>query len=397
MAVAHGELRRKKEAMDLLVADIIKGGDDHEESNVNSSLRSAIERGWLHSFMDNLKTAKRRKEGEIDRICSRHYGSFLRTTDEMLTMRGSAQHLTELVVELHDDLSSTGGQLVNELDKLHTIQTERQNIRDLMEMAVLCKRIAQLMDSFTQLIEHDDYYRAMRTIENIQKEAQKVTVRSLSVFLDGWLPVAGNKVLYGARTDANTCIEKNRSEVESIGREMLRRQAALMTGVEPPLPVDAVPDASQQSIVTVKRPAMKNQARVTSISLSHVAPLGHLFNIYDLNLLGKNAEKGDFMRGGQGSRGTDTAQNSLHGPNALWDACDPNAPTGRGGASGDMTARYIIPMVPDYFLPPAPAPAPDPAPSSAVPASSSLFKPPPPSRPNPRKNGTISLAKLVAI
>ncbi len=75
-AVAHGELLRKKEAMELLVSDIKKGGEENEfgSSAVNAALRVAIERGWIGSFTETLRDAKKQKESEIDRICSRHYG-----------------------------------------------------------------------------------------------------------------------------------------------------------------------------------------------------------------------------------------------------------------------------------------------------------------------------------
>ena len=44
MAVAVGELRRKKEAMSLLVSEIAKGEDD----NVAGFIRTAIEVGSYH-------------------------------------------------------------------------------------------------------------------------------------------------------------------------------------------------------------------------------------------------------------------------------------------------------------------------------------------------------------
>ncbi len=35
------------------------------------------QRGWLNNFTDSLTDAKKKKDAEIDRICSRHYGDFL--------------------------------------------------------------------------------------------------------------------------------------------------------------------------------------------------------------------------------------------------------------------------------------------------------------------------------
>ena len=53
MAVAYGEQRRKKEAMDILAAEIAKGGEDTDGQDFNSigtALKSVIERGWMHRY-----------------------------------------------------------------------------------------------------------------------------------------------------------------------------------------------------------------------------------------------------------------------------------------------------------------------------------------------------------
>eukprot|EP01031_Cornospumella_fuschlensis_P040816 gene40816-49781_t len=112
MAVAVGDQRRKKEAMELLVSEIAKG----DEENVTSSLRTAIERGWLGSFSDCLQEAKKKKDAEIDRICSRHYSDFLNSVNEMLKMQDSVKELKAEMAEVHESFHSTGGDLLGVLD-----------------------------------------------------------------------------------------------------------------------------------------------------------------------------------------------------------------------------------------------------------------------------------------
>ena len=67
------EDRRRKEAMDALISDIIHNDDE----NISISIREAFERGLSFKFGDCLRDANKRKEAEIDRICSRHYSDFL--------------------------------------------------------------------------------------------------------------------------------------------------------------------------------------------------------------------------------------------------------------------------------------------------------------------------------
>lgn len=58
MAVASGDLRRRKEAMDHLVIDISKG----DEENISSAIRIAIEVS-LHQFSCNF----------IHEICNKYH------------------------------------------------------------------------------------------------------------------------------------------------------------------------------------------------------------------------------------------------------------------------------------------------------------------------------------
>lgn len=65
--------------------------------------------------MDSLTDAKKKKEAEIDRICSRHYGDFLQSVHEMLETRGSATHLSRLVNVVHTNLNTIGKCCSNQL------------------------------------------------------------------------------------------------------------------------------------------------------------------------------------------------------------------------------------------------------------------------------------------
>jgi hypothetical protein len=46
-----------------------------------------LEHGWTSSFVDSLAESQKRKEHEIDKICSRNYESFLDSMNEVLEIR----------------------------------------------------------------------------------------------------------------------------------------------------------------------------------------------------------------------------------------------------------------------------------------------------------------------
>ena len=184
--------------------------------------------------MDSLADAKRKKEAEIDRICSRHYGDFLNSVNEMLKLRGAASNLATLVTDVHHKFTTTGGDLVTIVNELNAIQKERENARLLLESTLQCKKIASLMVKTKELIELDDHYNAMRTIESIQSEMKILQVKSMTSCLDSWLPIAINKLLYGARSEADGFVANIREHVEVIGSTILSRQAQLNIGSAAP-------------------------------------------------------------------------------------------------------------------------------------------------------------------
>lgn len=82
---------------------------------------------------------------------------------------------------------------------------------------VLSKDVAALMVQTRQQIENDDHYSAMRTIEIIKGEVKMIKVQAMVDFVNKWLPVAVNKLLYGAKQEAETFLQQRRKNLETIG------------------------------------------------------------------------------------------------------------------------------------------------------------------------------------
>ena len=129
------ELRRKREAQDLLALDIAKG----DTEGVTLTIRAAIERGYAESFNESLHESLKKKEAEIDRICARNYSDFLGSISDMLKMRGAAADLTKIMGVIHKDFQESGEKMVDVLTKLQSVQVERAKTRDVLASVMRCK------------------------------------------------------------------------------------------------------------------------------------------------------------------------------------------------------------------------------------------------------------------
>ncbi len=207
------------------------------------------------SFSDALQEAKKKKDAEIDRICSRHYADFLNSVNEMLRMKNSTVNLRESLCGVHDQFHTTGKQLVTVLDSLNAIQVERDNTRKLLECCLLCKEITKYMVKVNEYIATDNHYNAMRTIELIQQESKRISAvtftnglgdnvssrsttaahtqqlpSSMLKLLERWLPIAVNKLLYAVRGEADTLMSHLRNHITIIGQSILYRQVMISSG-----------------------------------------------------------------------------------------------------------------------------------------------------------------------
>jgi hypothetical protein len=205
------------------------------------------------SFSDTLREAKKKKDAEIDRICSRHYADFLNSVNEMLRMQSSTNNLRQSLQSVHDQFNTTGQQLITVLDKLDAIQVERDNTRKLLECCLLSKEITKYMVKVNEYIAKDNHYSAMRTIELIQQESKRISSMTASnglgdavsnrtathtqhlpgsmlKLLDRWLPVAINKLLYAVRGEADTLLNHLRNHINIIGQSILYRQVMISSG-----------------------------------------------------------------------------------------------------------------------------------------------------------------------
>ena len=200
MHVAKGENRRKREAVEGLVADVARGA---EADIVYTSLHIALERGWVQSFRDILVDTDKKKNSEIDRICARNYQGFIESVEEILQMRGSASKVTSLVQDIHSDVQSNGGDLIKVLKELERIQFERNHTNIALDAALQCKQLITLVLLAQQQISNHDHYGALRTIQKIQSEKSNVSIYAFSRNLDRWLSELIESLILATQIEVN--------------------------------------------------------------------------------------------------------------------------------------------------------------------------------------------------
>lgn len=218
MIVAKGDHRRKREAVERLVADIARGA---ETDVVFTSLRVALERGWTSILKDVLMDAEKKKVAEIDRICARNYEGFIESVEEMLMMRGSAGKVTSMVHEINSEVSKNGEDLIEVLNELERIQKERVDTKKALEAAQHCQRIVSLVVHAKTQIQMDDHYGALSTIETIQAEKANVIVKNFASSLKNWVSDLIESLVGAAQREVDQWQAKLRQDCALLGETIM--------------------------------------------------------------------------------------------------------------------------------------------------------------------------------
>lgn len=222
-AVALGDQLRRKEAMEALVTEISRC----EEDTLAPSIRSSLERGWGFNFVEVLAEARKRREYEIDKICSRHYSEFLLSVQELLQMRGSASNISSLIIEIHQFFKSAFEELSSIVNTLEILQKERSNILTMLTNINRYRELAELLVHAKEFIKAENHYRALAIIESLQRELNGVNVTPFMNLLLKSLPHLVDELLNTSKTGLFDWLSSMQRQYEAVGVTLMRQAAEI--------------------------------------------------------------------------------------------------------------------------------------------------------------------------
>lgn len=148
----------------------------------------------------------------------------------MLSLQSSAKSLTISVTQIQQEFNNTGSELLALLSQLNTLQSERDNIGNILTSFIKCQSIITKMVQAKEHIESNSHYAAMALLESIQKEYNNnLTIKPLVKFLQSWIPLQTYKLLDAVRVDSKVKIDTIRLDISLLGQTILRRLAKVLT------------------------------------------------------------------------------------------------------------------------------------------------------------------------
>jgi hypothetical protein len=120
-------------------------------------------------------------------------------------MRSSAVELKTVVKEMSEEFHATGNDLITVLLELEKYQKDVEKTKRVSESLRVCKEVSMFMCLAVKQIEDDQHYAALHTIQILQNEvADSIAIKPLVSKLEAWLPVVIDRLLVGAKREAET-------------------------------------------------------------------------------------------------------------------------------------------------------------------------------------------------
>lgn len=184
-----------------------------------------LQRGWGLEFIETITAAKNKREKEIDKICSRHYGDFLTSVQELLEMRGPAKSLSTAIEQVNKAFEESFQDLSDVIKSLETLQLEREHSRSALKDIQRCRDLTHIVVQAKQFLADSDYYSALASIEKLRDELQLVSLHPFKNTLLKWLPGLIDQLLNAAKDDLESWFSDAKKQTQLVGTTLMRKQA----------------------------------------------------------------------------------------------------------------------------------------------------------------------------
>lgn len=197
----------------------------HNEANdVSTVLRDAIERGWYKKIRTVLREFKSEKDTAIDKICHQHYGEFLGSVTELLSIRSLTSDLRDEIVSYNDEFFESARNLTDSLEEIENAAMSRDDAGALYRTASECHSLADLMYQARESISGKNFHSAVRTLKEIQHNKSKESrFLTQNVTSKSWFPEISRQLLELETADVDAFLLEVRLDASVYGATLIRR------------------------------------------------------------------------------------------------------------------------------------------------------------------------------
>ncbi|CAF0744514.1 unnamed protein product [Brachionus calyciflorus] len=190
------------------------------EGQLSSVLKNVYENNQREDFMKRLDDRVKQYDVEIEKLCSKNYQDFVKTFNELLSVRENTSELKNELVDNNDKIQNLGKNMISKVDQL-VIETRKQNnillsIETLNKYMPVFNIYRQLK---TQMKEKKNYYQALKLLEDLEVNyLPMVKNYRFAKSIHQSIPIFKEEIKAETITDLKNFLESLRVESEKCGK-----------------------------------------------------------------------------------------------------------------------------------------------------------------------------------
>eukprot|EP00729_Bicosta_minor_P018660 gene18660-17395_t len=178
------------------------------------------------SFVVKLDALTKTLDGEIERICNKHYQGFIESIGKLINVKESSTTLKSDIEDTNEALLKSGGEFMGKLKDLVEARTIQRNILTTIEEMTNCLSVIKLYCSANNQIKERRYYPALKTLRDLElmylQDASALKY-SFTKLMRETVPLLRLKVKHATSDELKTFLTDIRVKGQEIGQVAMRQ------------------------------------------------------------------------------------------------------------------------------------------------------------------------------
>ena len=139
-------------------------------SDLSTAVKALYDFDAPHEFFGSLNRFVKKKDQEIEEVCSNYYQEFIRSNQELLGVRVDIRELRGEVTGLNDEIQEAGKVYLQKCERLIELRQMRHNSRQAVSELKRCCKVLEMCARAASQMAARQYYPALQTLQQLDQK-----------------------------------------------------------------------------------------------------------------------------------------------------------------------------------------------------------------------------------
>ncbi|KAI8825282.1 exocyst complex subunit Sec15-like-domain-containing protein [Fimicolochytrium jonesii] len=203
------------------------GGTAENFDQIAYIIKQIFQAGKEGSFTDQLAVFIGKKEAEIEKMCTFHYQEFVQSVDQLLKVRQGASTWKDKILDLNDQIQSSGRKMVSKKREIIENRQTLLNIELAVESLQSCLFVLDMANKVNTSVETHKYYTALKMLEELQTtHLRPVMQYTFAQSMQEFIPIMQDKIRELVLLELQEWLATIKERTRTIGKRSIEQNQA---------------------------------------------------------------------------------------------------------------------------------------------------------------------------